>query len=62
MYAKCYKRVIDFTLSLCALVVLSPLLLVLIILGFIFMRGNPFFSLLRPGKDERVFKIIKFNS
>ena len=56
MYAKCFKRVIDFTLSLCALIVLSPLLLVLIILGAIFMQGNPFFTQERPGKDEKVFK------
>lgn len=58
MYAKCFKRVIDFTLSLCALLVLSPLLLVLIILGAIFMQGNPFFTQERPGKDEKVFKLI----
>lgn len=62
MYAKCFKRVIDFTLSLCALIVLSPLLLVLIILGAIFMQGNPFFTQERPGKDEKVFKLIKFRS
>ena len=62
MYAKCFKRVIDFTLSLCALLVLSPLLLVLIILGAIFMQGNPFFTQERPGKDEKVFKLIKFRS
>ena len=61
MYAKCFKRVIDFTLSLCALIVLSPLLLVLIILGAIFMQGNPFFTQERPGKDEKVFKLIKDN-
>ena len=53
MYAKCFKRVIDFTLSLCALLVLSPLLLVLIILGAIFMQGNPFFTQERPGNFKR---------
>lgn len=42
MYAKYLKRVIDFSLSLIALVVLSPLLLVLIVLGTVFMKGNPF--------------------
>ena len=62
MYAKCFKRIIDFTLSLCALIVLSPILLVLIILGAIFMGGNPFFFQERPGKDEKIFRLIKFRS
>ena len=58
MYAKYLKRVIDFSLSLIALIVLSPLLLVLIVLGTVFMRGNPFFTQERPGKDEKIFKLI----
>ena len=62
MYAKCFKRVIDFTLSLCALIVLSPVLLVLTLLGAYKMKGNPFFTQLRPGKDEKIFKLIKFRS
>lgn len=62
MYAKCFKRVIDFVLSLCALIVLSPVLLVLIILGAIKMKGNPFFTQERPGKDEKIFKLIKFRT
>ena len=62
MYANCFKRVIDFVLSLCAVIVLSPILLVLIILGAVFMGGNPFFFQERPGKDEKIFKLIKFRS
>lgn len=62
MYAKCFKRLMDFVLSLCALIVLSPIFLVLIIIGAIFMRGNPFFCQLRPGKDEKIFKLIKFRT
>ena len=62
MYAKCFKRVIDFTLSLCAILVLSPVLLILMVLGAIKMKGNPFFTQLRPGKDEKIFKLIKFRS
>lgn len=62
MYAKCFKRVIDFALSLCAIIVLSPVLLVLTIVGAIKMKGNPFFTQLRPGKDEKIFKMIKFRS
>lgn len=62
MYAKCFKRVIDFTLSLLGLIILSPILLVLIVLGTLFMRGNPFFTQKRPGKDEKIFKLIKFRT
>lgn len=62
MYTKCFKRVIDFLLSLIALMILSPLLLVLIILGTVFMRGNPFFMQERPGKNEKIFKLIKFRT
>lgn len=62
MYAVFFKRILDFFLSLCALIVLSPLLLMLIVLGTVFMRGNPFFTQERPGKDEKVFKLIKFRS
>ncbi len=62
MYAKYIKRMLDFVLSLCALIVLSPLLLVLILLGTVFMGGNPFFTQQRPGKDEKIFKLIKFRT
>ena len=49
-------------LSGCALVALSPVLLVLTVLGAVKMKGNPFFTQLRPGKDEKIFKLIKFRS
>lgn len=62
MYARFFKRIIDFILSLCALLVLSPVLLVLIILGAVNMKGNPFFTQLRPGKDEKIFRLIKFRT
>ncbi len=62
MYAKCLKRVLDFVLSLMALIVLSPILFVLMVLGAIKMKGNPFFTQLRPGKDEKIFKLIKFRT
>lgn len=62
MYAKCFKRVIDFTLSLLGLIILSPILLILIVLGTVFMRGNPFFTQERPGKNEKIFKLIKFRT
>jgi lipopolysaccharide/colanic/teichoic acid biosynthesis glycosyltransferase len=62
MYAKYFKRPLDFVLSLLALIVLSPVLLVLTVLGAVKMKGNPFFTQLRPGKDEKIFKLIKFRS
>lgn len=68
MYAKCFKRVIDFSLSLFALLLLSPILLILTIIGAIAMGGNPFFTQLRPGKidkktaKEKIFKLVKFRS
>lgn len=62
MYEKFVKRLIDFILALVGIVVLSPLLLVLIILGAIFMGGNPFFTQARPGWHEKVFKLVKFRT
>lgn len=62
IYAKCLKRLIDFLLSLIAIILLSPVLLILIILGAIKMKGNPFFTQDRPGKDEKIFKLIKFRT
>lgn len=62
MYAKYFKRMIDFCLSLIGLIVLSPLLLLLMLLGAVFMGGNPFFTQARPGKDEKIFKLIKFRT
>ena len=62
MYAKCFKRVIDFVLSLLAIIIFLPILLILIILGVVFMGGNPFFTQERPGKDEKIFRLIKFRT
>ena len=62
MYAKFIKRPLDFTLSLLALIVLSPVLIILIVMGAIGMKGNPFFTQLRPGKNEKIFKLIKFRT
>ncbi|MBE6805499.1 MAG: sugar transferase [Ruminococcaceae bacterium] len=62
MYAKFIKRPLDFVLSLCAIMVLSPLLIILTIIGLMVMKGNPFFTQERPGKDEKIFKLIKFRT
>ncbi len=62
MYAKFLKRPIDFILSLCAILVLSPVLLLLTVVGAFAMKGNPFFTQLRPGKNEKIFRLIKFRT
>lgn len=62
IYAKYIKRVLDFIFSLIAIIVLSPVLLALMIIGTIAMDGNPFFVQERPGKDEKIFKLIKFRT
>ena len=68
LYRQFFKRFYDIVLSGLAILVFSPILLVLIILGAIKMKGNPFFTQLRPGKinkktgEEKIFKLIKFRS
>lgn len=62
MYNKYIKRLLDIILSILAIILLSPIIFLLIILGAVFMKGNPFFTQQRPGKDEHIFKLIKFRS
>lgn len=62
MYKNSIKRMLDFFLSLIALIVLSPIFLILILMGIVEMKGNPFFSQKRPGKNEKMFYLIKFRS
>ncbi len=62
MYAKFFKRFLDFFIALCATLCLLPVFAVLIIVGAIKMKGNPFFTQERPGKNEKIFKLIKFRT
>jgi len=62
MYKTVIKRSIDFVVSLTAIILLSPLILVLIVLLAIANDGKPFFFQKRPGKDEKIFTIIKFKT
>ena len=62
MYANCLKRVLDFFCALAAIVCLSPLLVLLTLVGAVKMRGNPFFTQPRPGLNEKIFKLIKFRT
>ena len=67
MYARFFKRFLDFILSLTALLVLFPILLILTLVGAIAMKGNPFFTQRRPGRKgkdgkEKIFRLIKFRT
>lgn len=62
MYAKCFKRPLDLFLSLLALLLLSPLLLILTLIGVWAMNGSPFFTQIRPGLHGKPFRLIKFRS
>ena len=62
MYARFFKRPLDFFCALAAILCLSPVLVVLTILGAIKMKGNPFFTQPRPGLNEKIFKLIKFRT
>ncbi len=67
MYSRFFKRFLDFILSLTALIVLFPILLILTVIGAFAMKGNPFFVQPRPGKKgkngkEKIFKLIKLRT
>ncbi len=61
-YERYIKRLLDVVLSALALAVLFPVLLVLTVLGAWKMKGNPFFTQERPGRNEKIFRLIKFRS
>lgn len=62
MYSKYFKPVFDFIISLFGLVLLSPLLLILSVLLLFSNNGSPFYVQNRPGKNGKVFKLIKFKT
>lgn len=62
MYRRFFKRFFDILLSACALVVLSPVLLVVAVLVRIKLGSPVIFCQERPGKDEKIFKMYKFRS
>lgn len=68
LYKQFFKRFYDIVLSGLAIIILSPLLLFLTIITAIKMKGNPFFTQLRPGKinkktgKEKIFRLIKFRT
>lgn len=62
MYSRYIKRILDFVVSLCAIIVLLPLIGILTLLGAVQMKGSPFFIQERPGWHEKRFKLIKFRT
>lgn len=62
MYKNYFKRFFDFILALIGLICLSPIFIVVTIGLYFANQGKPFFFQARPGKDERIFKIIKFKT
>ena len=62
MYTRFWKQLLDFLLSLAAVVILSPVYLALAVTGAVAMKGNPFFTQARPGRHEKIFRLIKFRS
>jgi len=62
MYKKIFKRVIDVIISGLVLIIFSPVFIVVAIVLFIQNDGKPFFTQNRVGKDERIFKLMKFKS
>src|SRR5690554_1389048 len=62
MYKNYLKRLFDFLAAFFGLVLLSPIFIVVMIGLYFANQGKPFFFQARPGKDERIFKIIKFKT
>lgn len=62
MYKLFFKRFFDFILSLIAIIMLSPVYLIVIVLVRIKLGSPVFFTQKRPGKDEKIFKIYKFRT
>jgi len=62
MYARFGKRLFDFSVSMTAVIILFPFMLMMAAAGAVIMKGNPFFIQIRPGKDEKLFRLVKFRS
>ena len=58
LYKPVFKRFYDLTVSFVAILVLSPIFLALTAVGAVIMRGNPFFTQERPGRNEKIFRLI----
>ncbi|MDI1254469.1 MAG: sugar transferase [Flavobacterium sp.] len=62
MYRHFFKRIFDFLVAFAAFILFSPIFVVVMILLFLANDGKPFFFQIRPGKGEKLFRIIKFRT
>lgn len=62
MYKNAIKRILDFFASLIGFLILLPIFMVVIVLLYFANRGNVFFLQARPGKNDKIFKVIKFKT
>ena len=62
MYKFFIKTILDFILSLIALLILFPIILITLLFLIISIKGNPFFYQSRPGKNGKLFKVVKFKT
>lgn len=62
MYQKYFKRLFDFLIALVALLLFSPIFILVTIGLFFANQGKPFFFQTRPGKNEKLFRIVKFKT
>ncbi|MBR1988377.1 MAG: sugar transferase [Clostridia bacterium] len=62
LYNNFFKRFFDFIFSLLMIIVLSPILLLVYLLSFVILKGNPIFKQYRPGKNGKIFGVYKFRS
>lgn len=62
MYKNIFKRIIDFIIALVGILFLSPIFIIVLILLAFYNNGKPFFFQKRPGKNEKIFKVIKFKT
>ncbi|NCP83585.1 MAG: sugar transferase, partial [Bacteroidetes bacterium] len=62
MYKTLLKPLLDFTAALTGILLLSPIFLLVTLGLFVSNNGKPFFFQLRPGKNGKIFKIVKFKT
>nr|WP_315190275.1 sugar transferase [uncultured Flavobacterium sp.] len=62
MYKLFFKRILDFLIAITGLLVLSPIFLIVMVWLYFANQGKPFFFQMRPGKNGKNFKIIKFKT
>ena len=62
MYVNLFKNIIDFFIAIIGLIILSTFFLIILFILMLINKGSPFFLQKRPGKNRKIFKIIKFKT